>query len=271
MVEFRKGFPILNVDSDLHEITIGGDQHTLWSQGDQVKITFSLKGELTSVSYEILESRVSGGDTTLVTKKSPRPDLEGGEVIISKTFEVLRVLGNKVQVHGGEEVKAIDAMQQFFQMEFFDLEGSHLFEHILLRPKYKGSYTYPDEIGNPVSSTIEDRLIDPHFQEECDCTLDDPYTCMGHLILPFWAGRFTNRDFRKFLEKKDQTRDPGTCLSDSVLDQSCAYGGARACLETLASRSSEVRTPSASPFPSPPELDRSARKSPQRLSRRYLT
>lgn len=208
LIEFRKGFPILSVDSDLHEITIGGDQHTLWSQGDQVNISFSLQGELTSLSYEILESRVSGSDTTLVTKKSPRPDLEGGEVIISKTFEVLRVLGNKVQVYGGEEEKAIEAMQHFFQKEFFDLEGSHLFEHILLRPKYKGSYTYPDELGNPVTSTIEDRLLDPHFQEECECTLDDPYTCMGHLILPFWAGRFTNRDFRKFIEKKIKLETP---------------------------------------------------------------
>jgi hypothetical protein len=31
---------------------------------------------------------------------------------------------------------------------------------------------------------------------------------MGHLILPFWAGRFTNRDFRNFIEKKIKLETP---------------------------------------------------------------
>jgi hypothetical protein len=59
-----------------------------------------------------------------------------------------------------------------------------------------------------VTETIEDRLLDPHFQEECHCTLDDPYTCIAHVILPFWPGRFTNRDFRRFLENKFKTEAP---------------------------------------------------------------
>lgn len=48
---------------------------------------------------------------------------------------------------------------------------------------------------------IQDRLLSINLDEKCECALKDPYTCMAHVIIPYWPGRFTNTDFRSFFEK----------------------------------------------------------------------
>lgn len=48
---------------------------------------------------------------------------------------------------------------------------------------------------------VQDRLLSINLDEDCECSLTDPYTCMAHVVLPYWPDRFINNDFRTFFEK----------------------------------------------------------------------
>lgn len=217
-VHFERAFEIIGLDLAAHEITIAGLHAALFEDFEDFEVQFMLGETEHLIYYTIHQIREEDGDTILVTKTKPRPDLvenpenadeqPGGFVILSRQFEVVSAAGDSFRILGGAEAKAIQKVQQFFVREFFSHEGTHLIEHILLRPKVKGKYKVPDGMGGFVNELLEDKLLDPHSEDECVCTLDDPYTCMAHVILPYWASRFTNTDFRRFLEKKIKREAP---------------------------------------------------------------
>lgn len=208
LIHFEQSLEILDLDADSHELTVADDHLAVLSQASEITVSTVLNGEDFLVSYPIFKLELVDGDTVITTQTRPREDLIGGEILLSRSFEVLSVSGSEFLIAGGEEVKAMEKMQAFVLQAFFSHEGSHLLEHILLRPRHNGKFKFADESGVPVTELLEDRLLDPHFQEECQCTLDDPYTCIAHVLLPFWPGRFINRDFRKFLENKLKTEAP---------------------------------------------------------------
>lgn len=208
LILFQKSLEILSVDIEKQEFTVAGDQLLILSQLPEITVTKELNDEDFFIDYPIFKLELVDGTTVITTSAKPRQDLVGAEILISRSFEVLSVSGDEFLVAGGEEIKALEKMQGFFQKEFFSHEGTHLIEHILLRPRHNRKYKFVDDSDVVVTELIEDRLLDPHFQEECECTLDDPYTCIAHVLLPFWAGRFTSRDFRRFLENKLKTEAP---------------------------------------------------------------
>jgi hypothetical protein len=208
LILFQKSLEILAVGIEKQEFTVAGDQLLILSQLSEITITKELNEEDFFIDYPIFKLQLVDGNTVITTSAKPRQDLVGAEMLISRTFEVLAASGDEFLIAGGEEIKALEKMQGFFQKEFFSHEGTHLIEHILLRPRHKGKYKFVNDADVAVNELIQDRLLDPHFQEECECTLDDPYTCIAHVLLPFWAGRFTSRDFRKFLENKLKTEAP---------------------------------------------------------------
>jgi hypothetical protein len=208
LILFQKSLEILSVDVEKQEFTVVGDQLSILSQLSEITISTSLNDEDFFIDYPIFKLELIDGNTVITTSVRPRQDLEGAEILISRSFEVLSVNGAEILVPGGEEIKALEKLQSFFQKEFFSHEGTHLVEHILLRPRHSQKYKFLNDSDVVVTELIQDRLLDPHFQEECECTLDDPYTCIAHVLLPFWAGRFTSRDFRRFLENKLKTEAP---------------------------------------------------------------
>jgi hypothetical protein len=208
LILFQKTLKIQAVDVEKQEFTVTGDHLTLFSLLDQITIRKDLNEEDFFIDYPIFKLEVVDGNTVITTSLKPRNDLKDAEILISKSFDVLSVIGDEFSIAGGEEIKALEKMQAFFQKEFFSHEGTHLIEHILLRPRHNRKYKFANDSGVVVTELIQDRLLDPHFQEECECTLDDPYTCIVHVLLPFWAGRFTSRDFRRFLENKLKTEAP---------------------------------------------------------------
>ncbi len=208
LILFQKSLEILSLNVEKQKFTVAGDQIFLLSQLSEITISKELNADDFFIDYPIFKLETIDGNTVITTSVKPRQDLHGAEILISRNFEVLSVIGDEFTIAGGEEIKAIEKIQAFFLKEFFSHEGTHLIEHILLRPRHKGKFKFVDESEVIVNELIEDRLLDPHFQEECECTLDDPYTCIAHVLLPFWAGRFTSRDFRRFLENKLKTEAP---------------------------------------------------------------
>ncbi|MDX2361905.1 MAG: hypothetical protein QNK23_13935 [Crocinitomicaceae bacterium] len=96
-----------------------------------------------------------------------------------------------------EETKAdLIAIINHIQTNFVE-EGMFLVEHIMLRP----------EFDPPVGSTV-----DPFFpvcEDDCldDCSLD-PYSFRVSIVMPGIGPRFSNPDFREFMEKTIQTELP---------------------------------------------------------------
>ncbi|HUF11097.1 MAG TPA: hypothetical protein VMO47_17380, partial [Rhodothermales bacterium] len=73
-----------------------------------------------------------------------------------------------------------------------DDEGFHLFEHILLRP-----------------FTDQDELMNVCLDEGCEtCGEEDPYSFRITVVLPYWPERFTNLNFRRFLERTLREETP---------------------------------------------------------------
>ncbi len=208
LIHFEKALEILDADVEKHELTVAGDHLTALGHTPEITVSTTLNGEDFLISYPVFKLGLIDGDTVITTQFKPREDLIGGEILLSRGFEVLAVSGSEFLVSGGEEIKAMEKLRAFVLKEFFSHEGTHLLEHILLRPRHKGTYKFIDESDVPVTEVIKDRLLDPHFQEECQCTLDDPYTCIAHVLLPFWPERFIDRDFRKFLENKLKIEAP---------------------------------------------------------------
>lgn len=207
-ITFEKILEIVSVDVENHKLMLVGDHRETLSFSKEITLSKILNGANLMVSYPVFSLEFIDGHTLITTQSKPRMDLAEAEVVISRSFEVLAVSAGEFVIAGGQELKAIEALQAFVMNTFFAQEGTHLIEHILLRPKHKGKYKFADATDVQVTEQIEDSLLDPHFQEECECTLDDPYTCIAHVLLPFWAGRFIQRDFRRFLETKLKTEAP---------------------------------------------------------------
>lgn len=56
---------------------------------------------------------------------------------------------------------------------------------------------------------IRDDLLPINLTDDCDdCRLEDPYTCVVSVIMPYWQGRFINQDFRKFFERTIRLEAP---------------------------------------------------------------
>jgi hypothetical protein len=75
-------------------------------------------------------------------------------------------------------------------------EGMYLIENILLRPEQD------DDPFLPI-------CVDPTCT---DCADDDPYSYRLHFVLPAYAGRFQNMDFRRYVEETIRLETPAHIL-----------------------------------------------------------
>lgn len=72
-------------------------------------------------------------------------------------------------------------------------EGFYLLEHILVRPRV----------------ALQDDFLPVSFQEACYCEgNEDAYSFRATCVLPYWIGRFTNMDFRRFVERTIREETP---------------------------------------------------------------
>ncbi len=100
-----------------------------------------------------------------------------------------------------EELKvAILEIIEFMTM-FFSEEGMFLVEHILLRPDFKQLKTELDEFMPICTSNCE------------SCEPVDPYSYRVTVVLPGWTYRFSNPDFRNFMEELIRKELPAHILA----------------------------------------------------------
>jgi uncharacterized protein YegP (UPF0339 family) len=98
------------------------------------------------------------------------------------------VIARRLDYYASENAAA-KAIKQFvsFMKKVKPNEGMYLVEHILLRPDETKAYTMGSDLFLPIC--------------ECaDCEPLDPYSFRVSVVLPGWTERFSNIDFRNFME-----------------------------------------------------------------------
>jgi len=107
------------------------------------------------------------------------------------------VVGRRIEYfHTVEQMEqAIAELMEYLQVNYSD-EGMYLIETILLRPERKTDPFLPI-------------CPDPNC---IDCADEDPYSYRIHVILPAYASRFANMDFRRFVEEVIREETPAHIL-----------------------------------------------------------
>lgn len=100
-----------------------------------------------------------------------------------------------------EELKdAIISLINFLRNDFTD-EGMYIVEHILLRPDVTAEEGLADEFM-------------PVCTDNCEnCEPIDPYSYRVTVVLPGWTYRFSNMDFRNFMEELIRRELPAHILA----------------------------------------------------------
>lgn len=116
----------------------------------------------------------------------------GTRLSFNRFFDVRTLSGNDLILLGGMEHRETGRLVAFFIQKFLSREGFHVTEHLLLRPRET------DDALLPI-------FIDPNCKH---CGLDNPYSHICSVVLPYWPQRFQNPDFRRFLERKIREEAP---------------------------------------------------------------
>ncbi len=97
-----------------------------------------------------------------------------------------------------EELEAVIVELATYLREHYSGEGMYLIENILLR----------------LQNNDDDDLFLPICVDSActDCADDDPYSYRLHFVLPAYAGRFQNMDFRRYVEETIRLETPAHIL-----------------------------------------------------------
>lgn len=196
---FRRKHPLRSADSGSHTFTLEGDLTSDLSVGMHIYVSDFV---LLNGRYTIRSLTVAGTHTKIGVDERFHADvleaLPSGVVSysISKSIlavdsanQVLTISGNISSSVGEGDIVAITGSQDGV------IDG----RYIISEAEDVGGDT--ELLISKVERHVADRLLNINLDENCDCALEDPYTCIAHVILPYWPGRFINTDFRKFLEK----------------------------------------------------------------------
>lgn len=196
---FDKKFPVSSADSVTQTFKIAADIVADLPVGKRIRITDTtlLNGE-----YTVLSAVLNGTDTDIVVDESFIADIAPasgeGELLYSITVPVTSVEASTQKiVIGGNHASAVET-------------GSILTVAASQGHINDGRYTLliaadvaatTELVVDQVEELVQDRLLAINLDEDCDCSLEDMYSCIAHVILPYWPGRFINKDYRKFMER----------------------------------------------------------------------
>jgi hypothetical protein len=113
--------------------------------------------------------------------------VDGTAAVVARRIDYFNTVGQMEQ--------AITDLMEYLRANYSD-EGMYLIEMILLRPAQKNDPFLPI-------------CPDPNC---VDCSEEDPYSYRIHVILPAYSSRFSNMDFRRFVEEVIRQETPAHIL-----------------------------------------------------------
>jgi hypothetical protein len=140
------------VDTDNNGFLIPANIGHALSYGDSVTISGS---DSNDGNYEIIDIQVTSGKTLVKVNETIPSSADSGEFNYSKLFTIHGIDGDQFIIIGGCDQKAVLAMVDFIHGKFFDHEGFHIMEHVLLRPRVKGCHfveTMPSDLDSSLAN-----------------------------------------------------------------------------------------------------------------------
>ncbi|MEX0769193.1 MAG: hypothetical protein WD035_00565 [Balneolaceae bacterium] len=140
------------------------------------------------VSGGSLETVSEPGGKLIYTIRTPVKSVDPENRILEMEGKVKIDEGDEFQIEGSAE----DVNDGTFRVESAGSAGSGTQLVIRAREEW-----------------IQDRLIPIQIDPDCEhCQLENPYSYVATVVLPYWQGRFGNMDFRKFFERKIRFEAP---------------------------------------------------------------
>jgi hypothetical protein len=202
---------ILEVNIENEQIRLAGDLTADIQVGDKIRISeFSANGG----KYTVSGVSFIGGNTVIETEENliftePDADFPNSSLYyrIAGTIDSVDNLPARITTSRTEAADILAKTEIIIQGSSGGNNDG----------KYTASGTF---VGGNVEVTlltkeqfVSDPLLPIKLDNDCEsCRLTDPYSCIATIVLPYWTGRFTNLDLRKFVEKTLREEAPAHTL-----------------------------------------------------------
>lgn len=199
----------------------------------KVYVANNLKSELTHAAVKIIGGSPNDGAYTILNVNYhdignrtsirlrepllfdlPDPDYSNGRFAFTKFIDVTDIdaADRKIILHHteGKHIKAGAIVEiKNSGAKKNNNDGRYLVERVNVLPGNQ----YEIIIGES-EEKLQDALLAIHLdKEECEsCNIFDPYSCIVSVVLPYWAGKFTNMAIRKFIQKTIRLEAPAHLL-----------------------------------------------------------
>ncbi len=208
---FPKRSNILKVDVQTNTVLIE-DNIKAEMKGNTIHIA---GGPYDGNEFSVVKINTQAGKSRLTIDENlkfdvPLPAFENGAIQYTTQVEITKTKPtSNTLVIGDDAVKDIlvDDMVTLINPEKSRNEGQYRVQNV----KKVGS-TYEIKLMSKLQ-WVRDQLLPIYLDQDCEaCQISDVYSCIATVILPYWAHRFINIDFRKFVEKTIRLETPAHVL-----------------------------------------------------------
>ncbi|MFL5764161.1 MAG: hypothetical protein ACJ77K_09485 [Bacteroidia bacterium] len=171
----------------------------------------ALKGSTSGINdkmYQVTSVMSSGSDTVIkVLQSIPDQSLPAeGDIYFNMTLAIepngttqytIKVLGTIAS-----EIDTASPVQ---------ISGSQdaINDHVYVIDTVSSTIGFTVFTFNQVYTHFQDDLLPINLKDDCvNCRIEDPYSFIASVVLPYWQGRFINQDFRGFFERTLRTECP---------------------------------------------------------------
>jgi hypothetical protein len=199
-LEFTKVFPVASASTSTNMFFISGDITLDLAPLMYITIKDST-ANINDNTYRVVTFGFTG-TVTGIKVFEPIPDQtlpNNGDIYFQKTVPITSAgPGNTVTIN--EDINEIDDSSQAIIKNSQDKINDGTYR--ILPPLTPGSGTQVIFTFDEVLTRVQDRLLTINLKDECEnCVIEDPYSFIASVVLPYWQGRFLNQDFRKFFER----------------------------------------------------------------------
>lgn len=164
----------------------------------EIKVKGSTIG-INDITYNVISFAFVAGNTEIkVAQTIPDSTLPvNGNIYFQKTFPISNTTDFTVTIPGNIAPN-IDTTSSVIITGSQDGLNDHTFK--IDSVANLGANTEITLIE--VLTHFQDDLLPINLKDDCDtCRIEDPYSFIASIILPYWQGRFINQDFRAFFER----------------------------------------------------------------------
>jgi hypothetical protein len=151
VLSFSESFDY-TVDPAQYKIVLEENLSMKIDKGDKVEIRGS---ESNDGAYTLLKITWNGSTTVLIVDEPIPSNDTTGKLHYLKSFSITDSNSDIITIKGGYEDKTVAKTADFFTNTFFSREGMHVLEHILLRPKVRGTFFVTAD-----ENSLDDTLAD---------------------------------------------------------------------------------------------------------------